>query len=115
MHPLVLNLFPKEEIGNFLLAERPQYLLENWEILTIDPKILELVSGLKIDFQQEPFLERVPCQAQMTMQESELINQEVEAMLTKRAIHLVHPNGSQFLNYLFLVPKKDGGTGLLSI
>ena len=37
-----------------------------------------------------PFQERVRHQAQMSEQESELINQEVEAMLRKGAIHLVH-------------------------
>ena len=45
----------------------------------------------------------------MPMQESELINQEVEAMLRKGALHLVHSKDSQFLSNLFLVPKKDGG------
>ena len=109
VHPLVLNLFPKGEIGNFPLAGRLQYFLENWKILTNDPKILEWVSGLKIDFQEEPFQERVPHQAQMSMQESELINQEVEAMLRKGPVHLVHSKDSQFLSKLFLVPKKDWG------
>ena len=42
------------------------------------------------------------------MQQSELINQEVEAMLKKGAIHLVQSKGSQFVSNLFLVPKKDG-------
>ena len=109
VHPLVLNLFPKWEIGNFPLAGRLQYFLENWKILTNDPKILEWISGLKIDFQEEPFQERVPHQAQMPMQESELINQMVEAMLRKGAVHLVHSKDSQFLSNLFLVPKKNGG------
>ena len=45
----------------------------------------------------------------MPMQESELINQEVEEMLRKGALHLVHSKDSQFLSNLFLVPKKDGG------
>ena len=83
VHPLVLNLFSKKEIRNFPLAGRLQYFLDNWEILTNDPKILECVSRLKIDFQEEPFQERVPHQAQISMQESELINQVVEAMLRK--------------------------------
>ena len=109
MHLLVLNLFPKAEIGNFPLAGRLQYFLENWKILTNDPKILQWVSGLKIDFREEPFQERVPDQAQMSIQESELIIQEVEAMLRKGAVHLVHSKDSQFLSNLFLVPKKDVG------
>ena len=45
----------------------------------------------------------------MSMQESELINQEVEAMLRKGPVHLVHSKDSQFLSKLFLVPKKDRG------
>ena len=60
VHPLVLKLFPKGKIGNFPLAGRLQYFLENCKILTKDPKVLECVSGLKIDFQEEPFQERVP-------------------------------------------------------
>ena len=109
VHPLVINLFPKGEIGNFPLPGRLQHFLENWKILANDSKILEWVSGLKIDVQEEPFQERVPHQAQMSMQESELINQEVEAMLRNGAIHLVHSKESQFLSNLFLVPKQDGG------
>ena len=45
----------------------------------------------------------------MSVQEYELINQEVQAMFRKGAIHLVHPKENQFLSNLFLVPKKDGG------
>ena len=65
VHPLVLNFFPKGEIGNFPHAGRLQYFLENWKILKNQPKILEWISGLKIDFQEELFQEKVPHQAQM--------------------------------------------------
>ena len=94
VNPLVPNLFSKREIRNFSLAGRLQYFLENWKILINDRKILECVSRLKIDFQEEPFQERVPHQAQISMQESELINQVVETMLRKGAIHLAHSKDS---------------------
>ena len=45
----------------------------------------------------------------MSRQKSELIDEEVKAMLIKGAIHLVHSKDSQFLGNLFLVPKKNGG------
>ena len=45
----------------------------------------------KKEVQEEPFQERAPYHAQMSMQEFELINQAVAAMLTKQ------------------VPKTDGG------
>ena len=48
--------------------------------------------------------ERVPRQAQMSMQV--LIDQVVEPMWKKEAIYLVHPKGSQFLSNLFLVPEN---------
>ena len=115
VHPLVLNFFPKGEIGNFPHAGRLQYFLENWKILTNQPKILEWISGLKIDFQEELFQEKVLHQAQMSMQESQSNNQEVAAMLRKSVIHLIHSKDSESLSNFFLVSKKDGRTGPLSI
>ena len=47
----------------------------------------------------------------MSMQESELNKLEVEAMLRKVAIHLVHSKDSHFLSILFLVPKNNGKGG----
>ena len=110
VHPLVLKLFPKGEIVNFPLAGRLLYFLENCKILTNDPKTLEWLSELKIDLQEKPFQERISHQDQMLMQESELINQGIEVILTKGAIHLFHAKGSLFLNDLFLAPKKDVGS-----
>ena len=52
----------KGEIGNFPLAGRLKLFLENWKSLKNDSKILECISGLKINFQEEPFQERVPIQ-----------------------------------------------------
>ena len=110
VHPLVLKLFPKGEIVNFPLAGRLLYFLENCKILTNDPKTLEWLSELKIDLQEKPFQERILHQDQMLMQESKLINQGIEVILTKGAIHLFHAKGSLFLNDLFLAPKKDVGS-----
>ena len=67
------------------------------------------------DFKEESFQQSAPHQTQMSMEWSELINQEVEAILTKASIHLVYPRGIHFLSNLFLVPKEEGGTGQLSI
>ena len=68
--------------------------LENWKNLKNDSKILECVSGLKINFQEEPFQERVPIQAEISTKESKLINQEIKAMLTKGVFDLVYRKGS---------------------
>ena len=107
--------FSKRENRNFSTLRKTVVFFRKFENTEKQLTILEWVSGLKIDFQEEPFQERVTHQAQMSMQEFELISQEVEAMLTKENIHLVHSKGSQFLSNLFQVPKKDGSTSLLSI
>ena len=56
------------------------------EKLTSNPKILELASGLKIDFILKPFQEKVPHHPEMSAQEFWLVTKEVESMLKKGAI-----------------------------
>jgi len=60
---------------------------------------------LEIDFNTNPFQNKIPQQAKMSQQEWELINQEV--MLAKSAIQKVSLKRDHFLSNLFLVPKKD--------
>lgn len=83
VHPLVLNLFPNQQIGNFPLAGRLKYVLPQWQKLTSNPKILEWVTGLTVDFMEKPVQHKLPHQANMSREESNLVKQEVEAMLEK--------------------------------
>ena len=92
VHPLVLNLFPKGKIGHFPLAGRLPYFLENWKILTNNPKILEWVSGLKIEF---AFQESSTPGSNVNAR-ARINQQEVEAMLRKGSVHLVHSKGFNF-------------------
>ena len=70
---------------------------------------LEIVSGLKIPFTGEPQQIQPPHQAKMNREQSAMIDQEIQAMLRKGAVHEVNYQKGQFLSNLFLVKKKDGG------
>ena len=54
VHPLVLRLFQNHSIEDFPLARRLKSLLKNWEKVTNNPEILGIISGLKVDFLEEP-------------------------------------------------------------
>ena len=106
---MVRNLLANVKVSNLPLAGRLQYFVKHRKKLTSNPKILEWVSSLKIDFILEPFQEKVPHHPKMSAQESLLVTKEVESMLKKRAIQKASVKKGQFLSNLFLVGKKDGG------
>ena len=100
------NLSPNVKVGNFPLAGRLQYFVKHWKKLTSNPKILEWVSGLKIDFILEPFQKKVPYHPKMPAQESWLVTKEVESMLKKGVVQKTSVKKDQFLSNLFLAIKK---------
>ena len=51
---IIKGLFPIQIIREVPLAGRLQYFVNNWQILTKNPDILELVSGLRLSFIEEP-------------------------------------------------------------
>ena len=109
VHPIIKGLFPIQIIREVPLAGRLQYFVNNWQILTKNPDILELVSGLRLSFIEEPIQNKPPHQAEMNMEQSALIDKEIDAMLRKGAIQKVRSQRDQFLSNLFLVEKKEGG------
>ena len=99
-----------ENMQNFWSADRLQYFLKNWEKLTNDPFILELVKGYQILFLSEPSETTPPSTISMIQEETAIVDQEIQVMLKKGAIKLVQPNiKNQFLSSMFIVPKKDSG------
>ena len=106
---MVRNLLANVKVSNLPLAGRLQYFVKHRKKLTSNPKILEWVSSLKIDFILEPFQEKVPHHSKMPAQESLLVTKEVESMLKKGTIQKASVKKGQFLSNLFLVGKEDGG------
>ena len=91
------------------LAGRLQHFLSNWQLLTRDQFILEMVVGIQIPFTIFPHQSRVPPPTFHNQSEKVAIDQEISEMLQKGAIQVVSPMNGEFLSSVFLVKKKDGG------
>ena len=110
IHPVIKRLVDVENMQNFQPAGCLQYFLKNWEKLTNDSVILELVKGYQIPFLSETSQMEPPSSILMRQEEIAIVDQEIQERLKKGAIKLVQPNTkNQFLSSIFIVPKKDSG------
>ena len=80
--------------------------LGNWEKLTKDNKILQIVKGYQIPFFYKQKQKREPKEINFSMQEKTTIPLEVEN-LSKGAVEQVFPHKDLFLRSLVTL-KKDG-------
>ena len=81
--------------------------LPSWENLTNDPEILQMVSGLHIEFKETPFqMERFPTNALLKNQV--VVDEEIESLIKKKVIKLDSKEQGDFISPIFLRPKKDG-------
>ena len=111
LHALVTQMKFKEicqdkiPLGGWLEAFR-----ENWEMITNDQKFLDSISGYKIEFQEQPIQKRPPKQIKLSQQETQILNAEIEEMLTKKAVEVVQTaTENHFVSHLFVRPKKRWG------
>ena len=81
-------------------------------MLTQNKFVRSLVNGIKIKFIETPVQTRIPPPL-FTDMEAACVDQEVESLLRRGAIHRVEPYDSQFVSNIFLQPKKSGGLCLI--
>ena len=87
---------------------------KNWEKLTNDSFILELVKGYQIPFLSEPSQTTPPTLISMIQEKTVTMDQEIQEMLKKGAIKFVQPiTKNQFLSSIFIVQKKESGYRLV--
>ena len=91
-----------------VLAGHVRHFLPNWEQITGDPAILDVVQGYQLEFLAPPRQGRIRQALQFSRAESYNIDSEVVTLLEKGALNTVKPVSDQFLSSLFLVPKRDG-------
>ena len=94
---------------NLPLAGRIRHFLPNWVKLTQNPWVLEAVQGFRVPFTQQPFQKQPPKPLRHSEAEENLLQEEIQSMITKNAIEETTHKGHGFLSTVFLVPKKDEG------
>ena len=82
--------------------------VRQWEKLTNDQNILDIVRGWTIPLASPPGSRANLKPYAMSSEEHARVSEEVASMLGKGAICLVNPSPSQFLSNIFLRVKKDG-------
>lgn len=82
--------------------------LHKWREITSDPWILETVSGYHLEFESIPYQSKPPKLPTFSDRDTELIQTEINKLISKGAISEVHPCCDEFISNLFLVPKKTG-------
>ena len=86
-----------------------QKYMKNWEVVTRDPEILQMVQGVRIQFAQMLMLTG-PKQVgpRFSQGESQALEVQVQKLIEKREIEMVISAGPGFYGHLFLRAKKDG-------
>ena len=82
--------------------------LPNWREITGDPWVLETVSGYHLEFESLPYQSSLPKLPTFNEKEAELIELEINILVSKGAISEVCPCHNEFVSNIFLVPKKTG-------
>jgi len=105
VHQLSKKLHAPLTVG--WLAGRTANHYRNWEAITSDKWVLQAVGGYQLEFVNIPTQKQAPMTC-ASKKLSELISQEIEAMIQKNAVEEVDPGSSEegFYSRLFLVPKK---------
>ena len=83
-----------------------KHFLPQWEAITADPTILQIVTGVKIEFKSSV----APTQhygrpSVFNSHQHSIVNAEIDKLLAKGVII---PAAQEFISTIFLRPKKDG-------
>ena len=79
-----------------------------WLDLTSNPEVLSTVKGQPIEFISTPYQDRVPTQKKFSVEESTIIQSEINKLLQKEVIVPAGNEPGQFISTIFLRPKPDG-------
>ena len=95
------------------LAGRVAHFQENWEMLTNDQWVLQIVAGYQIELSKTPCQTSYPHPMMGSKEEQAQITTEVAGLLAKGAIQKTHLLPESVVSQIFLVEKKDGGQRLV--
>jgi hypothetical protein len=86
---------------------------KEWEKLTSDPEILEMVQGTKIIFSGKCPMQHQSPPNSLPHAEAGKIDKAIQALQTKGVIIPSFPDLTEFISPIFTTPKKDGNIRLI--
>ena len=96
-------------LPNTPVGGRLRRFYSQWQALTSDPFILNLVTGMNIPLTEFPRQNRLPHEIVMSQEESRAADEQIEQLLQKRAIvECESINEGDFVSNVFLRRKKSG-------
>lgn len=95
---ILIDTFTGGRLANFI---------SEWQRLTSDRNVLEIVTGLTIPFHTTPVQSYLPRQKQF-FTEVVHIQSEIDKLLKKKVIRGSQHEQGEFISPIFLRPKKDG-------
>ena len=93
---------------NDFSAANIKHCLNEWQNITSDKVILDLVKGYKIEFEEIPHQTTVPRECKFNLTELEYVRNEIQILLAKKVIQISTFEPGQFISSIFLRPKKNG-------
>ena len=81
--------------------------MHNWRHLTKDRNIIDIVTGVKLEFTEKPVQKQAPCQI-FNGKESALVQTEVTKLLDKGVLVGSSHEPDEFISNIFLRKKRDG-------
>ena len=94
----------------FFQGGRLKQFFDVWKSLTLDPEILDMITGLslELDCPTEVLPHSYPSQPQLNETEVKVTDAEIVKLHKKGVIPKVTPDPKQFASTVFARPKKDG-------
>ena len=83
--------------------------LQNWQQITSDPNILELVKGIKLDFKEPPIQNKLPNEIKFSKEDEKLVRLELQRFLDLGILQQSTIEPGDFVSNLFIRHKKEPG------
>ena len=87
---------------------RLQHFVREWEQITSDPFILNMVRGMSLDLTEFPRQTTLPHEIKMSQEETQAAETNIDQLLEKGAIKPWNYTGTGYVSNIFLRPKPDG-------
>ncbi len=87
--------------------------MREWQRLTSNPEVLDIVNGFKIPFVCKPQQSQVSLPLNFSSKDELKISNIISKLVKIGAICNATPSQDQFISRIFIVPKSDGGSRLV--